>query len=79
MKPSGAGPFPSVIIIHEWNGKTEEINLRCDLMVQAGYACLAPDLYDGECNASLDVPKNIILATSMDPELVLNMLNKAYA
>lgn len=46
--PEGNGPFPGVILIHEWWGLNDDIKSIADRFAQEGYAALAVDLYDGE-------------------------------
>ena len=45
--PSGQGPFPGIIVIHEWWGLNENIEHWADRLATAGYAALAVDLYGG--------------------------------
>ena|GEM_PF-310904 len=47
-KPVGDGPFPAVILIHEWWGLNENIKDLADDFAEQGYVALAVDLYDGE-------------------------------
>jgi carboxymethylenebutenolidase len=45
--PTGAGPFPAVIVIHEAFGLNDDIRLISDRLARAGYLALAPDLLEG--------------------------------
>lgn len=45
--PAGEGPFPGVILIHEWWGLNENIKGLADDFAEQGYVALAVDLYDG--------------------------------
>lgn len=47
-KPDGAGPFPTVIMLHEWWGLNTYIKQQADALAKEGYAVFAPDLYDGK-------------------------------
>jgi carboxymethylenebutenolidase len=47
-KPDGAGPFPAVIMLHEWWGLNAYIKQQADTLAKEGYAVFAPDLYDGK-------------------------------
>lgn len=47
-KPSGQGPYPAVILIHEWWGLNDNIREFADLLAEQGYTALAVDLYGGE-------------------------------
>lgn len=45
--PDGAGPFPSLVLIHEWNGLVDRIRQVADAFAAEGYLALAVDLYSG--------------------------------
>jgi carboxymethylenebutenolidase len=43
--PSGAGPWPGVVVLHEAFGLTDDIRAITDRFASEGYVALAPDLY----------------------------------
>src|SRR5689334_22990665 len=45
--PAGKGPFPGIVVIHEWWGLNDNIKHWSDRLATAGYAALAVDLYGG--------------------------------
>lgn len=45
--PEGDGPFPAIILIHEWWGLTDSIFAYADAFAREGYVALAVDLYNG--------------------------------
>ena len=45
--PSGPGPHPGIIVIHEWWGLNGHIEHWADRLAGAGWAALAVDLYGG--------------------------------
>jgi carboxymethylenebutenolidase len=45
--PKGQGPFPAIIVIHEWWGLNANIKHWADRLASAGWAALAVDLYSG--------------------------------
>jgi carboxymethylenebutenolidase len=45
--PSGTGPFPGIVVIHEWWGLDGHIKHYTDRLAAAGWAALAVDLYGG--------------------------------
>ncbi len=47
-KPDGNGPFPAVIMLHEWWGLNTHIKQQADTLAKEGFAVFAPDLYDGK-------------------------------
>lgn len=50
-RPSGEGPFPVVIMIHEWWGLKSEIVGKADALAQDGYIVVAPDVFRGNTTA----------------------------
>lgn len=42
------GPFPAVVVIHEWWGLNDHIKHWADRLADLGYAALAVDLYEGK-------------------------------
>jgi carboxymethylenebutenolidase len=45
--PSGAGPFPAMIVIHEWWGLNDWVKEQASKLANQGYVALAIDLYRG--------------------------------
>ena len=45
--PSGKGPFPAIIVIHEWWGLVPWVKEQADKLADQGYLTLAVDLYRG--------------------------------
>jgi carboxymethylenebutenolidase len=46
--PSGKGPFPGVIVIHEWWGLNDWVKEQASRLADQGYVALAVDLYRGK-------------------------------
>ena len=63
-KPVGDGPFPALILVHEWWGLNENIKDLADDFAAQGYVALAVDLYDG-APAATTSDDAIVLATSV--------------
>src|SRR5258705_5510846 len=45
--PSGKGPFPGIVVIHEWWGLDNWVKGQASKLADEGYAALAVDLYPG--------------------------------
>lgn len=43
--PDGQGPFPAIVVIHEWWGLNDNIEIWSDRLASAGWAAIAVDLY----------------------------------
>jgi carboxymethylenebutenolidase len=56
-KPSGKGPWPALIVIHEWWGLDEQTRRIADRFAEKGYLAFAPDLFGGELAALGDNAK----------------------
>jgi len=61
--PDGAGPFPAVLLIHEWWGLNDNIKSLAVDYAREGYVALAVDLYDGEVTAESSQAR--VLATGV--------------
>jgi carboxymethylenebutenolidase len=46
--PEGKGPFPGIIVIHEWWGLNDWVKEQASRLADQGYATLAIDLYRGK-------------------------------
>lgn len=58
---SGSGP--GVLLLHSWWGLTESIKDRVNELADAGYAALAPDLFDGAVPGSDAEGRELLAAT----------------
>jgi len=46
--PEGKGPFPALVVIHEWWGLTDWVKEQASKLADQGYVSLAIDLYRGK-------------------------------
>ena len=46
--PEGKGPFPGIIVIHEWWGLNDWVKEQASKLADQGYVALAIDLYRGK-------------------------------
>lgn len=77
--PEGDGPFPALIIIHEWNGLVDRVRQVADDFAAEGYVTLAADLYSGQTGSNRDENIELMSAASRDMETVVANLNAAVA
>jgi len=67
--PEGKGPFPGIVVIHEWWGLNENIEHWADRLATAGYAALAVDLYGGVVAETPDDAMKAVKAVDKDKAL----------
>jgi len=75
--PPGDGPFPVVIMIHEFFGLNESIVGKADGLAQEGYLVVAPDTFRGSTTAW--IPRAIYQVSTNKPEQVNQDLDSVYA
>ncbi|MBX3035765.1 MAG: dienelactone hydrolase family protein [Anaerolineales bacterium] len=76
-KPQGDGPFPVVIMIHEFYGLNEKLISKADLLAEQGYYVIAPDTFRGASTAW--IPRAIYQVINTDQAQVNQDLDKVYA
>lgn len=76
-KPEGNGPFPTVIMIHEFWGLNDAILSKADLLAEEGYLVIAPDTFRGSTTGW--IPRAIYQVISSRPENVSADLDSVYA
>jgi len=52
--PQGKGPFPGIIVIHEWWGLNDWVKEQASKLSDQGYVALAVDLYRGKVATTPD-------------------------
>ena len=77
--PEGPGPFPALVIIHEWNGLVDRVRQVADAFAAEGYVTLAADLYQGRTGANPDENMALVRESMADMPGVVANLNQAVA
>lgn len=75
--PEGEGPFPTVIMIHEFFGLNESITSKADLLAKEGYLVIAPDTFRGQTTPL--IPRAIYLVSTTEQAEVNADLDSVYA
>ncbi len=75
-QPPGEGPFPAVIMLHEFWGLKPEIVAKADALAAEGYVVVAPDLYRGQTTSWL--LRAIYLAVTVPEAQVLDDLEPVF-
>jgi carboxymethylenebutenolidase len=77
--PEGPGPFPALIIIHEWNGLVDRVRQVADDLAAEGYVTLAADLYSGRTGTNQEENMALMGAAREDMTTVIANLDAATA
>jgi carboxymethylenebutenolidase len=77
--PEGAGPFPALVIIHEWNGLVDRVRQVADDLAAEGYVTLAADLYSGRSGTSPEENIALMNGATADMQTVVSNLDAAVA
>ncbi len=64
--PDGKGPFPALILIHEWWGLNDWVKKNADDFADSGYVALAIDLYRGKSTTSPDEARKLSGSVSLE-------------
>lgn len=75
--PDGAGPFPALILVHEWDGLGGRVRQVADAFAAHGYVALAADLYRGRTGASREENVALMNETRAHPEAIIANLDAA--
>ena len=75
--PEGDGPFPAVLLIHEWNGLVDRVRHLADDMAAQGYIALAVDLYGGRTGANPDENRALMQEVMGDQQKIIDNLDAA--
>jgi carboxymethylenebutenolidase len=77
--PDGAGPFPALVIIHEWNGLQDRVRQLADDLADEGYVTLAADLFRGRTGSNPDENRALVAEVNENPDAMIANLNAAVA
>ena len=75
--PEGEGPFPAVILIHEWNGLVDRVRQVADALADEGYVALAADMYGGRTGSNRDENVALMEEAQGDPARMIANLDAA--
>lgn len=77
--PDGDGPFPALIIIHEWNGLQDRVRQLADDFAGEGYVTLAADLFKGRTGSNRQENMALVTEARADQPAMIANLNAAVA
>lgn len=64
--PAGKGPFPALVVIHEWWGLNGWVKEQASKLADLGYVTLAIDLYRGKVATTPDMAHEIMRGVPED-------------
>jgi carboxymethylenebutenolidase len=64
--PEGKGPFPGILVIHEWWGLNDWVKEQASKLSDLGYVALAVDLYRGKVATTPDEAHEIMRGVPED-------------
>jgi carboxymethylenebutenolidase len=64
--PEGKGPFPGIVVIHEWWGLNDWVKDQASKLADQGYAALAIDLYRGKVGTTPEEAHEIMRGVPED-------------
>jgi carboxymethylenebutenolidase len=64
--PAGAGPFPAIVVIHEWWGLNDWVKEQAAKLADQGYVTLAIDLYRGKVAKDPDTAHQLMRGVPED-------------
>jgi len=64
--PEGKGPFPGLLVIHEWWGLNDWVKEQSSKLADQGYVALAVDLYRGKVATTADEAHEIMRGVPED-------------
>src|ERR1700680_5093205 len=64
--PAGKGPFPAIIVIHEWWGLNDWVKEQASKLADQGYVSLAVDLYRGKVATTPDMAHELMRGVPED-------------
>ena len=77
--PDGDGPFPALVIIHEWNGLQDRVRQLADDFADEGYVTLAADLFRGRTGSNRQENVALVQEAQADQPAMIANLNAAVA
>jgi carboxymethylenebutenolidase len=75
--PEGEGPFPAVILIHEWDGLGDRVKQVADALADEGYVALAADLYSGRTGSTPEENRALVQEARANPARMIANLDAA--
>jgi carboxymethylenebutenolidase len=64
--PAGKGPFPAIVVIHEWWGLNDWVKDQASKLADQGYVALAIDLYRGKVATTPEMAHEIMRGVPED-------------
>jgi carboxymethylenebutenolidase len=76
-RPTGAGPHPALVMVHEFFGLNEDVVKKADALAREGYVVLAVDAYRNQTTAM--VPRAIWLVVTTPQDRIAQDIDAGFA
>ncbi len=77
VAPEGEGPFPALLLVHEWNGLNDRVRQVADAFADEGYVALAVDVFHGQTGSNPDENRALVAEVQADPAGLIANLDAA--
>jgi carboxymethylenebutenolidase len=77
VTPEGEGPFPALLLIHEWDGLNDRVRQVADAFADEGYVALAVDLYQGRKGSNPQENRALVQEARANPARMIANLDAA--
>ena len=74
-KPEQGGPYPGIVMIHEWWGLNDNIKQMAEKLASQGYIVLAVDLFNGRVAATQEEARSLV--SQLDNQQAMQNLKSA--
>jgi dienelactone hydrolase len=76
--PAGATSAPGVLVVHDWSGVGDYVQMRCEMLARLGYVAFAADVYGASVRPAPDQAPSVAGSFYRDPSLFRSRLTAAY-
>ncbi len=77
VRPDGDGPYPAIILIHDWWGLNDNIRWHAEQLAKQGYVALAVDLFHEKTTEDVNTAKELSATAITNVESTVENLEDA--
>jgi dienelactone hydrolase len=76
--PNGVTNAPGVLVVHDWSGVGDYVQMRCEMLARLGYVAFAADIYGAEVRPAPDQAPSVAGGFYQDQSLFRSRLTAAF-